>query len=673
MLKLALAAVAVLCVAGSAWAYWTTQGSGSANASVGTLSAPGNVTATAGASSVSVGWTGSTISNGTPAQGYYVTRTDTSNSQTAPACGSSASSLITSTSCSDTSVPNGTYTYSVTAVYRTWSAVGTSGTVTLAGDTTPPTVQSINRSASSPTNASSVGFDVTFSETVTGVNSSDFALAASGVTGASITGVSGSGASYTVTVSTGSGSGTLGLNLVDDDTIRDTGGTKLGGGGTGNGNFTGQTYTIDRVAPVVTVTKVNGSTVSFPFTTGQNVTSVGGACGTLSGDSASVSVTIDGSPSVPATASCSAGSWTLTLTTALSTGGNHTIAATQADTAGNSGSSGNQTVSIDKTAPTVGSMNRSASSPTNASSVGFDVTFSETVTGVNTSDFALAASGVTGASITGVSGSGASYTVTVSTGSGSGTLGLNLVDDDTIQDGVANKLGGNGTGNGNFTGQAYTIDRNAPTTISINRSATSPTNASSVGFDVTFSETVTGVNSSDFALAASGVTGASITGVSGSGASYTVTVSTGSGSGTLGLNLVDDDTIRDSATNRLGGTGTGNGNFTGQVYAIDKTGPTLTISSCTGGSGHKNTITGTTNENTGTVTVKIFTGTGIGGTLTFTLTDPAPFSGSSTPFTWSVGTGSGDLTAGSTYTSQATQTDALGNPSNAPTCTFSAN
>jgi hypothetical protein len=63
--------------------------------------------------------------------------------------------------------------------------------------------------------------------------------------------------------------------------------------------------------------------------------------------------------------------------------------------------------------------------------------------------------------------------------------------------------------------------------------------------------------------------------VNGSGP-YTVTASTGTGSGTLGLNLVDDDSIQDAASNRLGGTGVGNGTFAGQVYTIDKIAPTLT-------------------------------------------------------------------------------------------------
>jgi hypothetical protein len=39
------------------------------------------------------------------------------------------------------------------------------------------------------------------------------------------------------------------------------------------------------------------------------------------------------------------------------------------------------------------------------------------------------------------------------------------------------------------------------------------------------------------------------------------------------LNLADNDTIADVATNKLGGTGVSNGNFTGQVYTLDRTPP----------------------------------------------------------------------------------------------------
>src|SRR5207249_3764635 len=132
---------------------------------------------------------------------------------------------------------------------------------TVAWDATAPTVSSINRANPSPTNASSVNFTVAFSEAVSGVDATDFALASTGgISGASITGLTGSGSSYAVTVNPGSGDGSIGLNLVDDDSIADAAGSKLGGAGTGNGDFTGQTYTIDKTRPTVTVEQAGGQT-----------------------------------------------------------------------------------------------------------------------------------------------------------------------------------------------------------------------------------------------------------------------------------------------------------------------------------------------------------------------------------------------------------------------------
>ena len=66
-------------------------------------------------------------------------------------------------------------------------------------------------------------------------------------------------------------------------------------------------------------------------------------------------------------------------------------------------------------------------------------------------------------SVAGVSGSGSTYTVTVNTGTlsttggGSGTLGLNLADDDSIINSSGTPLAGTGTGNGNYTGPLYTV------------------------------------------------------------------------------------------------------------------------------------------------------------------------------------------------------------------------
>ena len=105
LLKLGLLVLAVLGIGAVAWAYWTTQGTGSAAASVGTLNAPTDVSVPSSASgSVHVTWTGSTLGDGaTPASGYYVTRIKNSDSSTSNACGTSPSSLTSSaaTSCDD--------------------------------------------------------------------------------------------------------------------------------------------------------------------------------------------------------------------------------------------------------------------------------------------------------------------------------------------------------------------------------------------------------------------------------------------------------------------------------------------------------------------------------------------------------------------------------------------
>jgi hypothetical protein len=190
-----------------------------------------------------------------------------------------------------------------------------------------------------------------------------------------------------------------------------------------------------------------------------------------------------------------------------------------------------------------------AASATNATSIVYTATFSEPVTGVDPTDFALALTGTVATTLTQVQpSSGAVYKVLVSGISGSGTLGLNLVANGSITDVASNPLVGN------FTGQAYTIDQDFPFVQSIDR--TSPpgpdSQSSSVSFTVTFSEAVTNVDSADFALAWSGTVWAAPAEVQPVNPSvYRVTVNGITGSGTLGLNLSDNGTIRDLASNPL--------------------------------------------------------------------------------------------------------------------------
>jgi hypothetical protein len=135
-------------------------------------------------------------------------------------------------------------------------------------------------------------------------------------------------------------------------------------------------------------------------------------------------------------------------------------------------------------------------------------------------------------------------------------------------------INGNGawvSGNNHASASIEITADAAPTVVSINRASASPTYASSVDWTVTFSESITGVGAADFSLVSSGISGSSITSVLGSGTTWTVTADTGSGTGSLGLNLVDDDTIVDSLGTKLGGTGAENGNFNGQVFALSRT------------------------------------------------------------------------------------------------------
>jgi len=106
------------------------------------------------------------------------------------------------------------------------------GTASVMLGDVPPTVLSVNRTtpAGPVTSASSVGYTVTFNEPVTGVDSGDFTLALGGVS-ASTPVVSGGPSVYTVTVNGITGSGTLGLNVVDDGTIKDAAGNPLQPGG----------------------------------------------------------------------------------------------------------------------------------------------------------------------------------------------------------------------------------------------------------------------------------------------------------------------------------------------------------------------------------------------------------------------------------------------------------
>jgi len=144
-----------------------------------------------------------------------------------------------------------------------------------------PTVSASARADTNPTNAASVNFTVTFSESVAGVDIlppfNDFGLTTSpGITGASIASVSPvSGTTYTISVNTGSGNGTIRLDVIDNDSIMDSGGQPLGGAGAGNGDFTGgEVYAINKLTTVTETFWSNGAYDGWVLESGEN-TNVG--------------------------------------------------------------------------------------------------------------------------------------------------------------------------------------------------------------------------------------------------------------------------------------------------------------------------------------------------------------------------------------------------------------
>jgi hypothetical protein len=178
---------------------------------------------------------------------------------------------------------------------------------------------------------------------------------------------------------------------------------------------------------------------------------------------------------------------------------------------------------------------------------------------------------------------GAQWTSLSDNGAGNGSLdsnvyALTMQGADLLVGGAFTNVNNNGTviGEADYLAAygvtASTVDTTPPTVVSVTRASPNPTSAASVDFTVTFSENVYFPWTSVFTVAQSGVSGAKVTGWTGSGSVYTFHVSTGSGTGTIRLDVTDDDTIVDAAGNPLGGVGVGNGTYTsGEVYNVRTT------------------------------------------------------------------------------------------------------
>jgi hypothetical protein len=456
-------------------------------------------------------------------------------------------------------------------------------------DAVAPTVASIVPGNAGPSNATSVTFTVTFNEGVSGVDASDFTLTTTGTAAGTIASVAATSTSvYTVTVNTVGGDGTLRLDL----NIAATGIADLATNAIVGGYSAGQTFTVDNTAPVISsvavpanATYVAGQTLTFTVNFGENVTV------NTAGGTPTLGLTIGTSSK---SASFTGGSGTTALTFAytitagdldtdgIAVGALALNGGTIADAASNNanltlnnvGATGS--VLVDAVAPTVAS----ATVPANGTyivgqNLDFTVTYSEIVNVTGTPSIAVTLN------------TGGTVQANYSSGTGTATLTFRrtVVAGDADTDGVA--VAGSIALNGgtiadaanNAAATAVTfgattgvlVDAVAPTVASITRAGSSPTNAASIVFNVTFSEAVTGVDVSDFVLTTTGASGA-IASISATSTSvYAVTVNTVAGNGTLRLDLNNSGTgIADLATNVIAG-----GYTAGQTYTIDTTAPTV--------------------------------------------------------------------------------------------------
>jgi hypothetical protein len=120
----ALGVPLVLAPSTRALASWSTGGSGDAAGAAAVMPTGAAPSGTVAGSSVTVRWNAATFPNGVDVSGYVITRSQVGSG--APATvGAGCNGVVTSTTCTELSVPAGSWVYSETPVQSGWTG-GTS-------------------------------------------------------------------------------------------------------------------------------------------------------------------------------------------------------------------------------------------------------------------------------------------------------------------------------------------------------------------------------------------------------------------------------------------------------------------------------------------------------------------------------------------------------------------
>lgn len=379
----------------------------------------------------------------------------------------------------------------------------TFGPEEVAVDTTPPLVQSIAVSGNPATTADAVDFTVTFNENANNVTLDDFELDLGSGAAATLSGISGSGTTYTVSTTAVFGEGTLSIDLKANTNITDD----LGNGNGTNGNT--PAYTSGEVHVVSSCflesfentsendTSFTSNGIAFSATSGLNVETLanagaGNSDKFLSNDSAG------------------AGTYSIT-----SSGANFTM----------------------KTIDLYLSSIVAATSPTNDGSITINgkLLGATLYTITKNSDFPTSIS----------NGDNGFFNLNFAT---EGMADYTTTNVDEIEIILGSAFVYIAIDHFEFC-EAGTADTSPPDVLSIEVAGNPTSIATSVDFTVTFDENVSNVTTDDFSLDATGGLSGNISNVSGSGSIYTVTVNNITGFGTVSIDLNGGTDIEDVLMN----------------------------------------------------------------------------------------------------------------------------
>ncbi|QEL16632.1 beta strand repeat-containing protein [Limnoglobus roseus] len=479
------------------------------------------------------------------------------------------------------------------------------------------TTAAVTSTETGPTKAATIPVKVTFSGDVTAFDSSDV-----GLTGGTLANfVAVDGHTYTFNV-TPTADGTVAVNIAAGAA------NDAGGKPTAAASFS---IVSDRTAPTANVTASAASTNTSPilFTVTFNEAVDGLTAAALAATNGTIGTITAVDPKTYTVAVTPTADGAVKL--AVKAGG-------AKDLAGNvTAAAFDKTVTSDRTVP-VATVSTTATSPSNATTLPFTVTFTEDVTGFTAAGLTVA----NGTASNFVAVNAKTYTFTVTpTGDGVVTVTANAA---AAQDAA---------GNVNVVALAsITSERSAPT-ATLTSTATPATNQSPIPFRVIFSEPVTGL-----AAAGIGVTNGTVSNiVSVDAKTYTFDVTPAAQGAvvvTLLANAVQDTASKPNAASAP---------FTVTFDTTPPAAPVVLRLDAASDTGASNTD-GITSDTTPTIVgtaeanaqVKVFANSGSGATLIATVTADASGNWSATPVT---------ALAKGAYSVTATATDAAGNASGA--------